>query len=178
MITLSLHDESWVKGDQDDPADHCAHSRVEFRVTDTSFVKPEDGDWTVSAAALYLLRTFSFDHLSTDSVAEYNFFFPCCGFSVLRVKGRFEAYCMGCPNGVDVEVTHEAGEVRLSSPAGAETVSEQQRKNAVLSFAQQVRSFYQRSSPKAKIRDRHERCGWAAFWREWEARASAANSTP
>jgi hypothetical protein len=175
MITLKAHDLTWIKGTSDDPKDYCAHSHVEFRVNGTTFVKPEDGRWTVSATALYLLRTLSFDHTVKNSLAEGNFLFPCCAFSVWPIKDKFEVICMGCPNGVDIEVRHREGKVILSSPAGNETVTESEWTHTVLYFVSTVRSFYDMSSPKIKIEDEFDYKGWKAFWEEWEQRVANVN---
>jgi hypothetical protein len=66
----------------DDPEDHCVHGRVLFTINNIEFIKPEDGVWTISASALYLLRTITEDHTIENPVSEINFLFPCCGFSV------------------------------------------------------------------------------------------------
>jgi hypothetical protein len=76
MITLVAQNLQWIRGVTDDPQDQCAHGQVEFSVNNTEFVKPEDGILTVSAAGLFLLRTLSHNHTSTDSVAEGNLLFP------------------------------------------------------------------------------------------------------
>lgn len=82
MINLVVQGFQWIKGEDDDPDDQCAHGRVLFQINNTTFVKPEDGIWTVSASALYLLRTLSENHTIENPVAETNFLFPCCGFTV------------------------------------------------------------------------------------------------
>ena len=176
MITLKAHELGWVRGKADDPEDQCAHGLVEFLIDKTTFVKPEDGTWTVSAAALFLLRTLSLDHTPEDSVTENNYLFPCCGFNVWPSKGKFKVVCSGCPNGIDVRVCHnrKEGTVVISSPKGIETVSESEWNCAVLGFVAQIQAFYNGNSPKKKITDKLDRSGWKAFWQEWEQRIADA----
>ncbi len=174
MIVLEVKSFNWVKGTVDDPRDYCAHGRVMFRVNDVIFVKPEDGEWTVSATALYLLRSLTLDHVKSNLIAEGNFLFPCCAFSVWPIKDKFGVICMGCHNGMEVYIRHREGKVNLSSSAGTEIVSETEWREAVISFATSVRTFYLRSSPKIKIEDEYNAQGWKEFWREWEQLISDA----
>lgn len=170
MITLTAHDLCWINGDADDPSDYCAHGKVEFRVNESVFIKPEDGEWTVSGAALYLLRTLTYDHTLEDPVAEGNLLFPCCAFNVYPIQEKFEVVLSGCPNGIDIAVRHSEGRVHLTAGERVEIVTELEWKSAVLTFARQIEEFYTRCSPKAEIDDEYERQGWAAFWREWRER--------
>ena len=73
----------------EDPNDLCAHGTVEFSVDGVLLVTPEDGEWTVSATGLYLLRTLTDDHTPEASVCEGNLLFPCCAFSVWPLAGRY-----------------------------------------------------------------------------------------
>jgi hypothetical protein len=174
MITLEVRNFNWVKGSVDDPTDFCAHGRVMFRVNEITFVRPEDGEWTVSATALYLLRSLTLDHTKSNSIAEGNFLFPCCAFSVWPIKDKFEVICMGCPNGIDIYIRHREGKVSLSSSLGTEIVTESEWKEAVIRFVTLVQTFYVQSSPKIKIEDEYDARGWIEFWREWEQRVSNA----
>ena len=99
MIRLLVRDFQWIKGMNDDPGDQCAHGRVILNVNDTEFVKPEDGIWTISASALYLLRTLSENHTAENSVAESNFLFSVVRhlewiiplpFAVINLAARFQ----------------------------------------------------------------------------------------
>ena len=176
MITLLAHNLQWIKGVEDDPQDQCAHGRVEFRVNNTVFVKPEDGSWTVSAAGLYLLRTLSLDHNEQDSVTEGNLLFPCCGHAVWPTEGKFNVVCIGCNQGINVDITHDGKSVSFASPNGTESTSIEEWQIAVLEFVRQVRDFYDRSSPKVDYHDDLDRQGWTAFWQEWHERVDAATA--
>lgn len=176
MITLHVQDFQWVKGEDDNPEDQCAHGRVLFHVNNTIFMKPEDGIWTVSASALYLMRTLSEDHTLENPVAESNFLFPCCGFTVWPSGKRFKVLCMGCNTGVDVEIIHRQDTVTVSSAVGTKSVSKSEWIAAVLGFVNSVRDFYRVSSPKVAIEDEYDHLGWTAFWQEWDERYQLALS--
>lgn len=170
MIELTIQNLCWINGETDDPEDHCAHGRVIFRVGETTFVEPEDGDWTVNATGLYLLRTLSFDHTIENSVAEGNFLFPCCAFNVWPIKEKFKVLCMGCPQGIDVEVRHIVGKVHLEAENKVEQVTEAEWREAVMAFVRQIENFYASCTPKVAIDDEFDRMGWQAFWQEWRGR--------
>ena len=176
MIKLEPRELQWVKGFGDDPTDQCAHGRVLFEVDGTTFVRPEDGIWTLSAAGLYLLRSLREGHSSSNPVAEGNLLFPCCGFFVVNIGTRFPVFCFGCPNGVDVEIGHSEGAVNISSAAGAVSVPSEAWRRAVTSFTAIVYDFYRVSTPKEPISDQQEREGWAAFWQEWATRSEEAGN--
>ena len=60
LMPARLH---WILDDgKDDPSDLCAHSPVRFEIDGVSLLDPTEGDFTVSAAAIYLLRTLYRDH--------------------------------------------------------------------------------------------------------------------
>jgi hypothetical protein len=77
MITLVPTRLHWIKDDgTDDPCDLCAHSPVQFEIDGNTLVAAEDGDATVGAAAIYLLRTLEQDHTDDNPVGDH--LFPCC----------------------------------------------------------------------------------------------------
>lgn len=178
MVNLVVKDFHWIKGTDDDPDDQCAHGRVLFQINYTTFVRPDDGLWTVSASALYLLRTLSEDHTTENPVAEGNFLFPCCGFNVWPGGKRFKVLCMGCDTGIDVEIVHHQDIVTVKSPAGAEIVSKVEWNEAVLGFVNSVQDFYRASTPKVAIEDEYDKQGWSGFWQEWAERYQLASSLP
>ena len=62
MIILRPTNLHWIDGTADDPSDLCAHSGVDFRIDDHVLIRPSNGEWAVSAIALFLLRTLSRPH--------------------------------------------------------------------------------------------------------------------
>lgn len=176
MIKLIPQDFQWINGYDDDPEDHCVHGRVLLTINNIEFVKPEDGVWTISASALYLLRTITEDHTVENPVSEINFLFPCCGFSVWPHEGRFNVICIGCSKGMDLEITHQNEMVLVKSSVDSVLVSECEWKNAVQSFVDTVSDFYKKSQSKVEIVNDFDRQGWAAFWDEWNERYEKAFS--
>lgn len=176
MIRLTVEGFQWIKGAKDDPNDQCAHGRVDFRINNTQFVKPEDGVWTVSMAALYLLRTLTEDHLVDNPVAEMNSLFPCCGFNVWPLGTRFKVMAAGCATGVNPEVLHSGETVTVRSDLGSETVPIAEWRTSVMSFADSVRAFYKVCTPKSEIQDEVDRQGWRDFWEEWAERTDRERS--
>jgi hypothetical protein len=115
VIVLRPTNLHWIDG-INDPADLCAHSPVEFRIGGATLIKPSDGDWTVSAAALYLLRTLSQPHTKQQPITDY--LFPCCGNGIFEVEGRDDVRIVGCNSGIDFEVVRTDDEVALTAEDG------------------------------------------------------------
>lgn len=164
-MPTNLH---WIKDTVDDQHDLCAHSPVEFRVGDAVFVCPEDGDWTVSAAALYLLRTLTHDHTTEQPIGDH--LFPCCGFFMYAIEGQEDVVICGCPSGQDCSVRHIGGNVQLQIDGGpCVTVSAAEWRSAVHDFSDAVHNFYERCTPKQPY-DTEDQKGFHAFKREWSRR--------
>jgi hypothetical protein len=161
----------WIKGAVDDPADLCAHSPVDFRIDDVVLVSPTAGDWTVSAAALYLLRTLEYDDTRLDPVGEH--LFPCCGHSMYDIDGEEDVAIAGCCNGIDFQVTHSDSDVVVVAGNDQIRVPFVEWKEAVCAFSDAVRAFYERSSPKQRGDDLDWK-GFQKFWSEWSRRRIAA----
>jgi hypothetical protein len=173
MIVLRPTEMRWI---DDDPTDHCAHGRVVFTIDSTPFASGEDAEEiTVSAAALFLLRTLTHDHRAARPVAEGSQLFPHCGFSAYEVSGRFPVLVMGCNVGVDPEVIHSDGTVTIRSQDGQEaTVTDGEWRHAVLGFVNDVQAFYDASPSRVPFNESAEDEGWRAFWEEWRDLKAAA----
>ena len=166
----------WIKGREDDPADQCAHGKILFQVGNIIFVRPEDGIWTVSAAGLFLLRTLEHDHTAENPVSEFNFLIPHCGNDAWKNKGsRFNVVCMGCNQGRNPEVIHRHNKILVRTEQ-EQSVSFQDWKESVFAFADEVRGFYDESSPEVVPDPEALREGWTAFWQEWRSRREATYS--
>jgi len=169
MITLLPTRLHWIRDDgADDPCDLCAHSPVRLQIGSDTLVSPEDGDFTVSAAAIYLLRTLHRDHTNEDRVSDQ--LFPCCGHAMYNTGDEDVLIC-GCPNGSDVSVIHDVdGTVRLTSAKGKSYVVpaiEWQR--ATHEFSKTVLDFYNHSLPKTP-EDDIDIAGYAKMMDEWMRR--------
>ncbi len=170
MLSLRALHLNWINGQADDPTDHCAHGKVELSLGDRILYKTGGEDITVSAASLYLLRTVEDDHTPEVSVAEGNWLFPCCGFSVFPDSGRYNVCCMGCNTGTDLFIRHSGSNVVLSSGEEEATVLASDWKAAVLGLVGQVERFYAACAPKVDLDNELDLEGWSLFWSEWNTR--------
>ena len=102
----------WICGTAEpNPRDLCAHAGVDLRIHHVVFVGPGDGDFTVSSAAIYLLRSLTQSRLLGNDEQ----LFPCCGHAFFDLPGR-DALMMGCGNGVDLSVTTRCEVTRIGAP--------------------------------------------------------------
>lgn len=169
MLTLSLLEAHWL--DAPEPLhDQCAHGTVLLSVDGHRFVTPEDGELTISAAALNLLRTLDHDHTAERPVSEGGQLFPCCGFNVWLAGERFPVLVVGCPEGVDLQVVHTIEGVQLKGKGAECLVSAHAWRCAVVSFAEAVLAFYAQQAPRHPIEDEEDFKGWHAFWNEYHER--------
>jgi len=156
---------AWVNGDADDPRDLCLHGEATAVIGNECFAYR----CTVSATALYLLKTLTQDHL----IWEDNQMLPCCGFFLIANDELSEVTISGCPNGVDWSVIHEGESVRLITENGKETiVAMEDYRREVFRFADKIEAYYQSCSPKIVPQDEFDRNGYTAFWNEWHRRRS------
>lgn len=148
--------------------DLCAHGGAVIEVDGEVFFDTRDRGLTLSAAALFLLRTLERDHLP-DALAGDQLF-PCCGHAVFSDGPGLDVYVSGCPNGDNVWVRHRGTMVELETVEGERVeVSGAEWQEAVHSFADEIRDFYDASAPKRPTIP-GEREGWDAFWAEWRRR--------
>jgi len=159
-----------MKGSEDDPSDLCAHGDFEFRIgTDVLSDGAQDRSLTLSAAALFLLRTLCMPHTSASRVGDH--LFPCCGFCMYDVPDDSDVVIIGCPNGEDFEVDHQKGgtTVLVRAVDGREwSVDSDSWRAAVFAFADAVSGFFASSSPRRPTPD--DAAGFRAFKAEWERR--------
>ena len=165
---------NWVNGQPDDPTDQCVHGKLELTADDEVIYRTGEGDITVSAACLYLLRTIEDDHTPELSVAEGNWMFPCCGFSLFPDEGRYKVCCMGCNTGTDIFVKHIGPDVVLTRDDHQVRTSKKEWTCAVLALVEEVEDFYAACTPKADMDNDLDLEGWSLFWSEWEYRKRRA----
>jgi hypothetical protein len=165
MVTLEVSNLHWIAPAPEDVPDICAHGTVRFTVGRLTFDELAALDCTVSAAAMYLLRSLSESYESADR----EHLFPCCGFNLYESTDSDDVVIMGCPNGVYVDVLHDRDGFTVCRPHGpAERVSSDEWHSAVYAFADKVADFYRRSSPKRPHAD--DVPGWSRFLKEWQRR--------
>ncbi len=159
---LDLH---WVKRDGDDPTDQCAHGAVYLRVGEEIVSDIGNGDWTVSATALNLMRTLDKDYTPGDFAGQL---IPCCGFNMYARNAGDGVDICGCPGGIDWTIWHDGDSVVHITNAGEKAVIDiPEYRKKVLLFVDEVELFYRLSKPKEIPTDIEERKGVEAFWAEW-----------
>jgi hypothetical protein len=170
VLVLQPVNLRWIQGAADDPKDLCAHADVEFRIGNDVLLGGANGKYlTVSAAALYLLRTLSVPHARESPVGDH--LFPCCGFSTYDAADEPDVVIFGCPNGEDFEVWHQVtglGVVIRAADGREWPVGWSDWRTAVFAFADQVSHFYASCSPKEPAED--DAAGLRKFAAEWERR--------
>ena len=154
----------WIGGAADEPKDLCLHGHVTVQFGDT--ILEDHG--TVSATALYLLKTLSENKI----MAPYDIqMIPCCGHFLIANKELTNVMISGCDKGTDWSTIHEDNTVRLLLPSGQEeVVTLREYQYAVLDFAKSVKQFYDACTPKEIPEDAFDRNGYIAFWNEWQRR--------
>ena len=154
----------WINGAKDDPQDLCLHGRVTAQFGDT--ILEDHG--TVSATALYLLKTLTED----KPMQPYDIqMIPCCGHFLMANSDLTEVQISGCDTGTDWSTVHEGDSVRFILPTGQEeVVSLREYQYEVLDFAKSVKRYYDACTPKEIPEDEFDRNGYIAFWNEWHRR--------
>ena len=153
----------WINGADDDPDDLCLHGHAVAYIGKHKL----EYDATVSATALYLLKSLTENHI----IHEENQMLPCCGFHCIPNKSLDHVDILGCPNGVDWTVKHEKNEVVLILEDGTEErIPIEEYREEVFRFADKIEAYYKQCSPKILPNDKFERDAYAAFWNEWHRR--------
>ena len=152
----------WISNDgNDDPKDFCLHGEVIVKIGEEVF----SYDPTVSASALYLLRTLSDNHIINTKEP----ILPCCGHFMIPSDDLNSVNISGCNNGVDWSVIHENGNIKLITEAGNTTfIDIDIYKEEIYAFTDKIEDFFKKSSPKIfSETETFERDAYTAFWNEW-----------
>ena len=162
-FSIDATDLEWIDGSRDNPEDLCLYGHAVAVIGGRTL----EYDATVSATALYLLKTLTEDH----TAGGYIQMLPCCGQFLIPNADLSEVTILGCGNGVDWSVIHDGDAVRLILEDGTEhTVPLEEYKAEVFRFADQIEAFYRSCAPKVLPEDAFEREGWIAFRNEWRRR--------
>jgi hypothetical protein len=159
---LQLH---WITN-VDDPTDLCAHGHVFVRIGDEVVADIDSLNVTVSATALYLMRTITEDYTKGDYASQL---LPCCGHFMVADDDNGVVKIFGCRNGIDWTIIHtEENKIKHISENGQEaTIDKESYKKIVFSFADQVDNFYKTSLPKTLPTDEFDKKAYSTFWKEW-----------
>jgi hypothetical protein len=168
VIALRPTNLHWLEG-VDERYDVCAHSSVEFCIDGSDLITKEAGDFTVSAAALYLLRTLTRPHTKDGGPGQQ--LFPCCGNGLFEGEDGVVVF-VGCNSGVDFDIAHDGDEVIITGADGREYfVGIAEWRAAVCRFSDLVQDSYASSAPKEPGEDAPE---FQQFMNEWRRRRSLA----
>ena len=170
MFSIEIKRLYWLSDDsdnaKDEPKDLCLHGDVVVHIGSERF----EENCTVSATALYLLKS-----LTEDRVAIYTNeqLLPCCGHCFFEHEKDDTVWNCGCANGVDWHVRHTDHGVELETQSGAVTVIPlQEYRAAVFAFADAIKAHYDNSLPKTP-EDELDLIWYPIFWREWARRRGA-----
>ena len=160
IFKIDAHDFYWLCDEEDDLCLHgaaCAiigERRLEY-------------DCTVSATALYLLKTLTQDHI----IYTDNQLLPCCGHFYIPDDDLQNVMISGCPNGIDWTVRHEGDSVVIELEDGYSVrVPLCEYRDEVFRFADMIEDHYSSRPPKNLPQDEFLRNGYIAFWNEWHRR--------
>lgn len=163
VFKIDVEELSWINEEKDDKEDLCLHGNAIVIVGKRKL----EYHATVSATALYLLKTLTEEHI----INEDNQMLPCCGFFYIPNSDLTEVSIIGCDNGIDWTVLHEDNRVKIILENGEETIVDlEEYRLEVFRFVDKIEDFYKKCSPKKLSKDKFESDGYIAFWNEWHRR--------
>ena len=165
---INISNLHWINGSLDYPSDLCLHGDA---VAYIGKKKVSFKGATVSATALYLLKSIAENHYPSNDGEEVQML-PCCGFNMYPDSDLQNVSIMGCPNGKDWTIEHDGDDVVLIlDKKHIERVNIDDYKKEVFKCADLIEDFYKKCSPKNldEFED-FDRDGYIAFWNEWHRR--------
>lgn len=142
--------------------DCCVHGKVICKI-DGCNLSNDDSDWCVSASAYRFLHSLFENHF----LGAEEQMIPCCGHFLIPSDDKTSVTISGCPNGIDFDVIHEDNKIIIRTQDGITyTVTFEEYKAAVLSYAKQIEDFYHNSPPR-QFEDEFDQDGFSAFCNEW-----------
>lgn len=161
---ILIHDLYWIDGSKDDPKDLCLHGHLSVRIGD--IILEDHG--TVSATALYLLKTITEDKIMQKHEIQM---IPCCGHFMIANDDLSEVSISGCDKGTDWSTIHENNDIKIILADGTSVfVPFDEYREEVFNFADQIEAFYNSCTPKELPENEFDRNGYLAFWNEWNRR--------
>ena len=163
-FTITATNFKWINGKEDDEEDLCLHGHEIEKIGDEIF----EYDATISATALYLLKSLKEDHIINKEIQML----PCCGHAIwLKNDDTKDVFIMGCGNGIDWSIIHEKENVKIIMASGKETIIPiDEYKKEVYKFADLIENYYKKCKPKILPKDKFDRDSYIAFWNEWHRR--------
>lgn len=166
IFTLKILRQHWIKDNlEDDPEDLCSHGEVLLKIGKELLSDKSSGSWTLSVASLFLMRTLLQDYTINDFG---NQLLPCCGHTLFFDEKTNQLSILGCPNGIDWSVKHLNNTVELTTQKEQKTIiSYKVYYNTIMSFVEEVASFYGNPKDKTPINDGFTDQAYHQFWKEW-----------
>jgi hypothetical protein len=163
MVELKAINLHWLENTEAE-RDLCAHGSVYLKLGDKIISEEKPDDWTVSAAAYYLLKTLKGNH----NISEDSDLIPHCGHTMWEIGEEKELYIGGCDIGINWSITHSLNKVihEIAEGEFIETNFDQWR-DEVCKFFDEVMKFYETSSPKI-VDDEEDKKGFELFMKEWK----------
>ncbi|MBQ7335390.1 MAG: hypothetical protein IJW92_02820 [Clostridia bacterium] len=142
--------------------DYCVHGKVICKI-DGCNLSNDDSDWCVSASAYRFLHSLFENHF----LGAEEQMIPCCGHFLIPSDDKTSVTIIGCPNGIDFDIIHEDNNIIIRTQDGITyTVTFEDYKIAVLSYAKQIEDFYHQNPPR-QFEDKIDQDGFSAFCNEW-----------
>ena len=163
-FSIDAFNFAWINGEKDNPEDLCLHGHAVAIIGDRKY----EYDATISATALYLLKSLEEDHI----IYHDNQMLPCCGFFIIANDDLDSVTISGCPNGIDWSILHNNNDsVTIVTDDGTEEeIPLKEYRDEVFRFADKIENYYSLCSPKVLPKDAFDRNGYIAFWNEWHRR--------
>lgn len=156
----------WIDGSADNAGDLCLHGHAIVYIGNERL----EYNATVSATALYLLKTLTEEHI----IYKDNQMLPCCGHFCIPDENLENVTIYGCPEGIDWTVKHSGSDVILILESGTEvTVPLEEYRQEVYKFVDKIEDYYKLCSPKNVSSGEFDYDGYIAFWNEWHRRRNA-----
>ncbi len=170
----------WNNNRHDDGTDLCLHGETTVQIGERTL----SYEATVTATALYLLKTLTEDHI----IHEDNQLLPCCGFFMVPIENDPDSVrIVGCCNGMDWSVTHEGDAVPCTAHDTAQSTIRLTLEDGytvtlpyanyaaeVCHYADAVESAYNAAMPRVLPDESFEREMFRLFWAEWKRRRGNA----
>ncbi len=142
--------------------DYCVHGKVVCKIEGCN-ISNDDLDWCVSASAYRFLRSLFENHF----MGAEEQMIPCCGHFLIPSQDKTSVIISGCPNGIDFDIIHEDNNIIIrTQDAITYTVTFEDYKAAVLSYAKQIENFYHQNPPR-QFEDKFDQDGFSSFCNEW-----------
>ncbi len=163
---ITILRQHWIKDDGlNDNTDLCSHGILYIKIGNEVLSDSESGSWALTATGLYLLRTLSINYTIEDFASQL---VPCCGHFIIPNEHKNYVSIIGCNEGIDWNIKHEHGNVKLTTKKGTTTIiSFKLYKNIVLDFTDKIESFYGNPNEKEVPNEEFDLNGFRQFWEEW-----------